>query len=133
MGLENFIFRKVPEDRHEYDSEGKMTVCNDEIVVYWWKCNEVHGYFERLFDGIENCQDYPVTVDQLRQLRDTCQKVIDNPDLAEELLPTHGGIFFGTYDYDERYFDRLAETVEKLDKLFEETSEGDEYYFYGWW
>lgn len=133
MGLENYIFKKVPEGEHVYDDEGNMVECHDEVVIYWWKCNEVHGYFERLFGELENCADYPVTVDQLKELRDTCQKVLDNHNLAEELLPTYGGVFFGTYDYDERYFSRVAETVSKLDGLFENSGDDDEYYFYAWW
>ena len=47
-----------------------------------------------LFDDAENCEDYPVTINQLKDLKYACQRVVDNPDLAEELLPTYVGFFW---------------------------------------
>lgn len=106
---------------------------DDEIVLEWRKCNEIHGYFDRLFDGVENCGEYPVTLEHLKELRNVCQWVLENHNLAEELLPTFGGIFFGSYEYDERYFSRLKSTVSKLDDFFEENEGEGQYYYLAWW
>lgn len=44
--------------------------------------------------------------------------VIVNPELAQELLPTESGFFFGSTDYDQWYVEDLKHTVEILDKVF---------------
>jgi hypothetical protein len=36
--------------------------------------------------------------------------------LAEELLPSHSGFFFGSTEYDEWYFKDLTRTVEIIDR-----------------
>lgn len=48
-------------------------------------------------------------------------KVISNPELAEELLPTQGGFFFGNVDYDEDYYADIADTVKIITKVLHET------------
>lgn len=45
-------------------------------------------------------------------------KVMTNVELAEELLPTQGGFFFGGTDYDQWYYDDLKRTVEEIDRIF---------------
>ena len=66
MGLDQWVFRKVPEDEHEYDDEGNIVCNRDEAVIYWRKYNQIHGWFDRLVGGVENCEDYPVTIEQLQ-------------------------------------------------------------------
>jgi hypothetical protein len=39
-----------------------------------------------------------------------------NSALAEELLPTASGFFFGSTEYNEWYIDDLKNTIEQLDK-----------------
>jgi len=43
---------------------------------------------------------------------------------AEELLPTGGGFFFGSTEYDEWYFHGVKKTVEIVSKLIEDVPEG---------
>ena len=40
-------------------------------------------------------------------IRLICDKVLDDNSLAEELLPTRSGFFFGSTDYDEWYFEDI--------------------------
>ena len=47
--------------------------------------------------------------------------VIENTSVAEELLPTQGGFFFGGTDYDEWYIDSLRETIEIIDNVIATT------------
>ena len=42
-------------------------------------------------------------------------KVMTNTALAEELLPTQDGFFFGGTDYDQYYYEDLEHTVEAID------------------
>jgi hypothetical protein len=43
-------------------------------------------------------------------------EVIADPAVAQELLPTQQGFFFGSYDYDEWYVQSLQETIEQVDR-----------------
>lgn len=44
-----------------------------------------------------------------------------NPEVAERLLPTQEGFFFGATDYDECYIEDIHETVSILQKALTET------------
>jgi hypothetical protein len=44
-------------------------------------------------------------------------KVIENPEVAQELLPTTSGFFFGSTGYDEWYYRDLEETVAQIDRV----------------
>lgn len=43
-------------------------------------------------------------------------KIVADPSVAEELLPTSAGFFFGSTDFDEWYWKDIERTVEVLDK-----------------
>ena len=121
MGLDQFLMRKV---------EGED---DDFIEIYWRKCNQVHGFFDRICGGVENCRDYPITIPQLLALKELCQEVLDNPGLASEKLPIMRGFFFGCYEYDEFYFNQLKYTIEKIDEFLESCNENAQYYYTTWW
>lgn len=44
-------------------------------------------------------------------------KVISNWELADELLPTQRGFFFGSTDYDQWYYEDVKWTCEELDRI----------------
>lgn len=46
-------------------------------------------------------------------------RIMADPSLAQELLPTQSGFFFGSTDYDQWYWWDLEYTVEKLGKLLD--------------
>jgi hypothetical protein len=48
-------------------------------------------------------------------LREVCQKILDNNELAEKLLPTASGFFFGGTEYDQWYFNDIEETIKIID------------------
>ena len=55
---------------------------------------------------------------------------IGNPELAEELLPSCDGFFFGTTDYDQWYYEDIVKTVDILTKVINETDWENEVVFY---
>ncbi len=59
-------------------------------------------------------------------------KVMQNTELAEELLPTQSGFFFGGTDYDEYYMDDIDNTIEIIENLQKEEDLGDIYYRSSW-
>lgn len=45
------------------------------------------------------------------------EKIIANPELAKELLPTQAGFFFGDTNYNEYYIDDLKEYIRQADEI----------------
>ena len=93
----------------------------DEIhteAAYWRKANAIHAWFvENVQDSVDDCGYYDVSQGQLQELLDTVNKVLEDPTLAPELLPTRRGFFFGGSDYDEWYMDDLKYTKERCELL----------------
>ncbi|MGI1661367.1 hypothetical protein ACRDNQ_03915 [Palleronia sp. KMU-117] len=119
-----------------------------EVIGYWRKANQIHGWFVRNAQGgKDDCREYPVSRDQLRELLKVVQevkastklipgkvsmgqtleggewveilkdgRVMANTEVAERLLPVCEGFFFGSYAYDQDYYDDLVET-ERILKL----------------
>jgi hypothetical protein len=90
-------------------------------VMYWRKVNSVHEWFvNNVQDGKDDCGQYHVDRDKLVELMETCKKVVDNRGdtaVAEELLPTASGFFFGDTDYEEYYYEGLLWTIEGLERI----------------
>ena len=86
--------------------------------MYWRKANQIHNWFvEHVQGGVDNCQEYYVDKEILADLMNVCGEVIADPSKAEELLPSSGGFFFGSTDYDEWYWENVKRTHEELKEL----------------
>jgi hypothetical protein len=86
-------------------------------IVYWRKENAIHNWFVlNAQNGDDNCGEHYVSREQLKELADTCLKVLENKELAHDLLPTAEGFFFGGTDYDEWYFKGLEKTQSRITK-----------------
>lgn len=48
-------------------------------------------------------------------------KYVKDPSVAEELLPSTSGFFFGSTDYDEWYIDDIKRTIDIITKVLETT------------
>ena len=127
MGLDQWVFKLT---------NGDITH-DDNSVLYWRKCNQIHNWFDNLCGGVENTGDYPICLKDLKLLRDTCQLVMDDHSLASEVLPHMRGSFFGSYDYDDCYYKELKDTVEMIDEVLVMEYGVDEnenlYYYHAWW
>jgi hypothetical protein len=89
-------------------------------AMYWRKANAIHRWFvDNVQDGVDNCAEYYVSVEDLTKLRDLCQRVLEDPERAMELLPTQGGFFFGSTEIDEYFIEDLHSTVNRLHYLLE--------------
>jgi hypothetical protein len=94
------------------DKNGFAGLTIDVPMGYWRKSNMIHHWFvNNLADGVDECQPITVRREDLEQLKEVCINVIAVPELAEELLPTGSGFFFGSTDYDEYYFGDLNDTI----------------------
>jgi len=107
----------------ELDSESLVELEMHREVGYWRKANAIHKWFvEIVQDGEDDCNRYEVSVKQLLQLRDLCEQVVENNNLAMELLPPTEGFFFGGTDLDEYYYQDLDYTIKMLDRVLGEIS-----------
>lgn len=103
-------------------------------AAYWRKANAIHKWFvENCQNGEDDCREYPVSREQLRELADTCQKVLDDPRLAPELLPTQSGFFFGSTEYDDWYWEDTRNTVTVLNDLLENSPDEWDFYYQSSW
>ena len=121
MGLDMFLYGV------EYHSEYDEKEDNDKSYyimteeIYWRKANQIHRWFvNNIQNGVDNCAMYYVSKESLYKLKELCEKVLEDKELANLLLPTGSGFFFGSIEYDEWYFNDLKYTVEELNKLLKE-------------
>ena len=105
-----------------------------EQVGYWRKANHIHNWFvENCQDGVDECQTTEIYIEQLTDLLQVCKKVINNKDLASELLPTSSGFFFGGTEYDEYYFNDIQYTIELIESLLKEDNTNSSFYYSSSW
>jgi hypothetical protein len=84
--------------------------------AYWRKANQIHNWFvANIQQGIDNCREYYVSQNQLKQLLDICEKSLKerNPNL----LPPTEGFFFGGTDIDQYYWKDIKDTIEQLNRI----------------
>ena len=142
MGLDMYLYARQYLTGYDWDKTGDMQKLTNIVgnldfavselerpcvtvmlpVGYWRKANQIHNWFvKNVQNGEDDCKEYSVEREELQDLLNVCEKVLDDPDLAEELLPTSSGFFFGSTDYDEYYEQELRETVILLTKLLSDT------------
>lgn len=115
MGLDMYLFKQNLKKSEEESID----------VGYWRKANHIHNWFvENVQNDVDDCGEYTVSPSQLIQLLNLCQQLHDtkDPELAEKLLPTTEGFFFGSTDYDEDYFDDIEETINILTDVLGKTN-----------
>lgn len=124
MGLDMYLYgvkynyHSRYDDEKWSDGEPKRSYQILEEVIYWRKANQIHYWFvKNVQDGDDDCAMYYVSLDNLNELKEICEKILDNNELANELLPTRSGFFFGSTDYDEFYFNDIKYTLDNLNEL----------------
>lgn len=132
-------------------------------IADWRKANQIHRWFvEKVQGGVDDCELYEVTEEQLEELLSICKEIKEcsdvhedieldgykevdgvpvpnvsivrrmrNTSIAELLLPTETGFFFGNTDYDEYYLANVEYTIEVLEKVLQETDFEHEIVMYG--
>jgi hypothetical protein len=135
MGLDMYLYAKRHYSEYDADSSKRINIILPASgighladspslqvtirVMYWRKANHIHNWFvQNVQDGVDNCEEHYVSLDDLIKLRDVCENVLINPEEHSVLLPTQSGFFFGSQVVDEWYFDDLRYTVQRLDELF---------------
>lgn len=144
MGLDMYLTKRThigAEYRHR-DVKGKieLTTCGkpidiklervsyiEERIGYWRKANHIHKWFvEKVQEGNDDCRNAYVSEKKLKELLADCKKVKENQSVAEEVMPTQSGFFFGGTDYDESYMEDIDYTIKVIEELLAE--KGDKEY-----
>jgi len=123
------VIKKGGKVRRDIDPK-KITYIEEE-AGYWRKANAIHEWFvTNCQEGEDDCRQSYVSEENLRELLDTVNKVLEDHKLADDLLPTASGFFFGSTDYDEYYYSDLKDTKKMLEEALEK---GGEYYYSSSW
>jgi hypothetical protein len=103
---------------------------------YWRKANSIHKWFvDNVQGGKDDCEQYEVSRDQLRELLTQINIVLGDNKLAEKILPCQSGFFFGETVYNDWYFKDLRYTKELLESILnlpEKEDKGEYYYSSSW-
>ena len=104
-------------------------------AAYWRKANAIHAWFvQNVQDGEDDCGHYHVSREKLEELASVCNRVLEDPSKADELLPTQSGFFFGSTDYDEWYRRNLEYTRDRLRALLDDPQlKGWEFQYHSSW
>lgn len=116
----------------EIKSERISSITED--IGYWRKANQIHRWFvENVQKGEDNCGEYHVTIDQLKELLEKVEKVLKDHRLAPLVLPVQEGFFFGPTDYEEYYFENLEDTKAIIESILKEDNRSADYYYSSSW
>lgn len=149
MGLDQYLYKHTYVKQYEHKKDNNVLVTVErfdgskvehidtkrisgiqEEVMYWRKANQIHRWFvENVQNGVDDCGEYNVDRDELLELVRLCKEVLENPDHAENLLPSSRGFFFGSVDYGDWYFDDLKRTVETIESVLNEDTGMDMVWF----
>jgi hypothetical protein len=104
-------------------------------VAYWRKANAIHQWFvDNVQKGTDDCGEYYVTRDQLKQLMELCEQIVADNKKAEELLPTQSGFFFGNTEYNEWYMEDIERTIVRFRKILSDPAfEKSDFYYQASW
>lgn len=105
----------------------------DKEVLYYRKVNFLFAYFADEGTMINEVFSM-VTKDDVLDIINRCRFILENHDLANELLPTQAGFFFGSTDYDEYYYHDVECVLKKFEEeLLPLFDEGWNVYVYFSW
>lgn len=100
-------------------------------VAYWRKANAIHNWFvQNVQGGKDECQKSYVEREQIQTLIDTCEQVVEDRTIAQDLLPPQSGFFFGNAEVDDWYMEQAAYTAKRLRELLTEIPEGEVDFYY---
>lgn len=129
--------RKEIEEKKSYEATAWKAKVKEAYYEcgYFRKFNALHNFIVREYaDGVDECQDIPLTRENINEILKTCEQIQKSPEDCNELMPAGSGFFFGSTDYDEWYMGSIEECrkmceswLEEMD-LWEKIQDDDEVY-----
>ena len=130
MGLDISVIKihVDQEDQNKTEEEIYDTKLGEEIL-YYRKVNFLIPFFEDsvLYEEMGFILS-SVHKDKIKDLIDSCEMVLKNRKKAPEILPTEGGFFFGSTEYDDYYFKCVQEVLSNFKELLKDFEEDCKYY-----
>ena len=119
-------------DMYFYVENRSEEIREKEEFSYYRKFNALQGYFERNFQ-LENCGRILITKEIREDLLNIINEILEDHNKAEELLPVQQGFFYGTYEYDDFYFQDIYSLEKDLIHMkFIDYDNYDLYYTSNW-
>ena len=122
MGLDIDVYKGLKKSARNSDKP------KYKDIAYFRKVNFLYAFFRDSLSGEGGIECCVITKEQIEKLVENCKLVLKNHDRAEELLPTSSGFFFGSLEYDDYYFESVAEVLKTFQEVLDEY---DEDYCYG--
>lgn len=101
-----------------------------EDIAYWRKANAIHKWFvDNIQNGEDDCKPYEFEIEKLEELKATIERIFagENAEarerLANELLPTCEGFFFGSTKIDKDYWEDLKNTLKIIEEIREDAKQ----------
>lgn len=112
-----------------------IKISHGKNSYYFRKYNWLYAWVRRKLNvpELENCGHYPLTRSMVNDLIDDIEKVLSDHSLAEKVLPTEDGFFFGSTEYDDWYFEDLRDAKDQLTQLLTNMSDGEPADFWSWY
>lgn len=111
-----------------------ITITSKKHTQDFRKRNFLIAWVEKVRGGeVENCETYALEKEQLESLLADIDRVLEDNILAEDLLPTCGGFFFGNTEYDDCYFADLQDARERIGQMVADMEDGETADFWSWW
>jgi len=137
----NFEHRKITGTIDIFERGKKLDINFNEVryiecqAAHLESAYMIHDWFVKNVQGGEDdCNQYHVERAKLKELFDTCNKVLENRELADELLPTGEEYYFKSEVYTEEYYDCLENVVGVLSKInFESEDYSFDFYYESAW
>lgn len=90
---------------------------------YWRKENAIHKWFvDNVQNGVDDCGEYQVSYQHMQDLVAAMDMVLKDKTLADTVLPSQSGFFFGGTEYDNWYYDGLKRTRKAFKRMLNSIS-----------
>tara|TARA_Y100000004_G_C8680719_1_gene313250 strand:- start:64 stop:537 length:474 start_codon:yes stop_codon:yes gene_type:complete len=87
-------------------------------VMEWRKSNQIHKWFvDECQNGVDECQYTSLSAEKLQELVAAIGEALEHKDST--VLPPQSGIFFGSTDIDDWYWDELQRTYLTLKEVLD--------------
>lgn len=124
--IEPYIYYNFEKTRLIESRLERLEACVNDILesfvsyedMYYRKVNSLYAYFSDRLES-EQCL---VTKADVEDIIDRASKVLlaHDEEVSAELLPTQSGFFFGSTEYDEYYYDDIADVYKQFTKYLED-------------
>lgn len=116
----------------QYISVTRKTTEQEEDFAYFRKMNALQGYFEQRFN-IQNLEKVYLTMEIIDDILQKTKQVLHTHALAEAIFPVQQGFFYGSYSYDEYYFDSVQEVHDTFQELKRQWKQFSSAYYMCWY